>query len=67
VKQTLEPVLSKTLKPICPRDNHLMNYETREHIGRPLQKITSRQWYRITATLWDAVCATTIWMAISLF
>jgi hypothetical protein len=29
VKQTLEPVLSKTLKPICPRDNHLMNYEAK--------------------------------------
>lgn len=29
MKQTLEPVLSKTLKPICPRDNHLMNYEAK--------------------------------------
>jgi len=27
VKETLEPVLSKTLKPICPRDNHQMKYE----------------------------------------
>jgi hypothetical protein len=27
MKETLEPVLSEALRPICPRDNHQMRYE----------------------------------------